>query len=554
MMEIIYYFVMMLILFILTFMLALSMYYMNVSFMYEWLIMEVNSLNMEFVLLLDWMSLLFISLIILISSMIIMYSYEYMYGNKFIKRFMYLVVLFVLSMVFMVISPNIISIMIGWDGLGLVSYCLVIFYQNYLSYNSGMVTVLVNRIGDVGLLMSISLLMIKGSWSMYLIESKELVLIMMLMLASITKSAQIPFSVWLPMAMAAPTPVSALVHSSTLVTAGVYLLIRFNKFFMYSELNKILLVLAVLTMFMSGLMAILENDLKKIIALSTLSQLGLMMVILSFGMSMISFFHLLTHAIFKSMLFMCAGVIIHSMYNLQDIRNMGSLIEGMPFISMSFFISSMSLVGFPFMAGFYSKDYIMELIYSFNMNLLMIMIILMSFIFTVLYSFRLFYYLFFSTMKFMSYNNLNEIKFMNLSMMILIILSVMIGSILNWLFFFDYNILYLDFNIKMLTLSVCILGILLEMCLVVYNFLSYLYYLGYYLSNMLFLNYLYKWIYKPILVISNKLIYADDTWIEFMMKGSIGYLNEAYKDVINFSINSIIYFFIFMILLMVVMF
>nr|AWN56365.1 NADH dehydrogenase subunit 5 [Pheidole tristis] len=388
------------------FILGLIMGMIKYSVMCEWMMYMFNSFNVEMMLLIDWVSLLFISFVMLISSMIILYSFIYMMNDKFIKRFIFLIIMFVLSMILMIISPSIISIMFGWDGLGLVSYCLIIFYQNYISYNSGMVTVLCNRVGDVGMLMAIGLMMMGGSWNlMYTkLDGSMLVIIMfMLMIAAITKSAQIPFSSWLPMAMAAPTPVSALVHSSTLVTAGVYLMIRFNNLLVVSGMSKILFFLSVVTMFMSGLMANLETDLKKIIALSTLSQLGLMMMILGVGLEMIAFYHLLVHAIFKSMLFMCAGLILHSMMNNQDIRLFGNLKEMMPFIMMCFFIANLALCGFPFMAGFYSKDLIMEVVYSLNLNIYMLLFIMISLMFTVSYSIRLFYYMFFSNMKFYSY-------------------------------------------------------------------------------------------------------------------------------------------------------
>jgi NADH-ubiquinone oxidoreductase chain 5 len=248
----------------------------------------------------------------------------------------------------------------------------------------------------------------------------------MIVLASITKRAQLPFSYWLPMAIAAPTPVSALVHSSTLVTAGVYLIIRFNKILLMrwaGELFKI----AVLTIFISGLIANFEFDLKKIIALSTLRQLGLMIIILRLGMGILSFFHLLTHAIFKSILFICAGIIIHSINNNQDIRVYGGLNEYLPFTIIRFYISRLSLCGFPFLSGFYSKDLIIELIYLNKISYISLFLIIFSLGFTISYSFRLFYYLFFYEIKFMRANNIKESFKINLSIIFLIFLSILGG-------------------------------------------------------------------------------------------------------------------------------
>lgn len=183
----------------------------------------------------------------------------------------------------------------------------------------------------------------------------------LIVLAAMTKRAQIPFSAWLPAAIAAPTPVSALVHSSTLVTAGVYLLIRFNELITNTISGSVLLLLAGLTIFMAGLGANFEFDLKKIIALSTLSQLGLMMRILAMGFPKLAYFHLLTHALFKALLFICAGAVIHNIKDSQDIRNIGSLVNTIPITVSCLRVANLALCGTPFLAGFYSKDLILEI-------------------------------------------------------------------------------------------------------------------------------------------------------------------------------------------------
>lgn len=222
----------------------------------------------------------------------------------------------------------------------------------------------------------------------------------MVFLAAITKSAQIPFSYWLPQAIAAPTPVSSLVHSSTLVTAGVYLIIRFNFYICRSGINYILMILSILTRLIAGVIANFEYDLKKIIALSTLRQLGLIMVTLGIGLVDIAFYHLVIHALFKSLLFLCSGIIIHQILNNQDIRFYGGLNEFIPLVMIRFLIARLALCGAPFLAGFYSKDLLVE---SFNLNkinLLMSVIIILSLVITVRYTFRLFYYVFFSEVIF----------------------------------------------------------------------------------------------------------------------------------------------------------
>nr|QHN89243.1 NADH dehydrogenase subunit 5 [Tapinoma melanocephalum] len=491
--------------------LGMFMYFYDFSLMMEWLMFSVNSLNLEFYVLLDWVSLMFMGLVMLISSMIFLYSVMYMSGDKFIDRFSILIFLFIMSMLFMIISPNVFSILFGWDGLGLVSYCLIIYYQNYISYSSGMVTVLCNRIGDIGLLMSIGLMIMYGSWGMNLLLDK--MVMMFLILAAVTKSAQIPFSSWLPMAMAAPTPVSALVHSSTLVTAGVYLMIRFNSLLMLTGFNFVLLFISIMTLFMSGLMANVEFDLKKIIALSTLSQLGMMMMILSLGFSMISFYHLLVHAVFKSMLFMCAGIMIHLMNNNQDIRNYGSLNEFIPFTMMSFYISSISLCGFPFLAGFYSKDLIMEVIYLNSINLFLMILTVLSLMLTVSYSFRLFYYVFFGEMKFISFVYIKENMIMNMSMMMLTLLSMIVGSMYMWMFMSDFYVPLLPLKVKMLTINMCVLGVILGL-LVYFLITLNLYMFMYFISSMWFLNYFMMVIYKPSLIFGNMMFMVDKIWVE----------------------------------------
>nr|WEY05537.1 NADH dehydrogenase subunit 5 [Lepisiota frauenfeldi]WEY05550.1 NADH dehydrogenase subunit 5 [Lepisiota frauenfeldi] len=524
---------------------------MNLSFMMEWMFMNFNSVNVEFFLMFDWISCLFISVVMLISSMIMLYSMIYMGEEVYLDRFINLVNLFILSMILMIISPNVISILFGWDGLGLTSYCLVIFYQNYMSFNSGMVTVLCNRIGDIGLLMAVSMMFSFGSWNLFFLSDGSLIfLIMMVMMAAITKSAQIPFSVWLPMAMAAPTPVSALVHSSTLVTAGVYLMMRFSKFLVNSSMDKILLYISIFTMFMSGLMANFENDLKKIIALSTLSQLGLMMMILSLGFKFLAFYHLLTHAIFKSLLFMCAGIMIHLMDNNQDIRLCGGLNEYIPFVMMSFYMSSLALMGFPFLAGFYSKDLIMEMIYMINMNVFLMVLILMSLSFTVSYSLRLMYYIFWGEKKCKSFYYYKENSLMNLSMFILMLLSLIMGSMLMWMFFFDNYFLFMQIYMKFLTIFMLILGIMINFFMSMKNLLS-LYLYIYFFSSMWFMNYMYMWIYKPVLNFSNSVYNFDKSWVEFYSKNlmlnfykEINVMNNMYKI---FMVLFVILFFLLMI-------
>nr|AQT26352.1 NADH dehydrogenase subunit 5 [Drosophila melanogaster] len=509
----------------------LSLYFLLNDMIYfiEWELVSLNSMSIVMTFLFDWMSLLFMFFVLMISSLVIFYSKEYMMNDNHINRFIMLVLMFVLSMMLLIISPNLISILLGWDGLGLVSYCLVIYFQNIKSYNAGMLTALSNRIGDVALLLSIAWMLNYGSWNyiFYLeIMQNEFEMLMigsLVMLAAMTKSAQIPFSSWLPAAMAAPTPVSALVHSSTLVTAGVYLLIRFNIILSTSWLGQLMLLLSGLTMFMAGLGANFEFDLKKIIALSTLSQLGLMMSILSMGFLKLAMFHLLTHALFKALLFMCAGAIIHNMNNSQDIRLMGGLSIHMPLTSACFNVSNLALCGMPFLAGFYSKDMILEIVSISNVNMFSFFLYYFSTGLTVSYSFRLVYYSMTGDLNCGSLNMLNDESWIMLrGMMGLLIMSIIGGSMLNWLIFpFPYMIC-LPIYMKLLTLFVCIVGGLFGYLISLSNlfFLNkslFMYNLSTFLGSMWFMPYMstYGMIFYPLnygqLVVKS----FDQGWSEY---------------------------------------
>nr|YP_009538020.1 NADH dehydrogenase subunit 5 [Athyma disjuncta]AYN60763.1 NADH dehydrogenase subunit 5 [Athyma disjuncta] len=440
----------------------------NMIIFLEWEIISFNSVNIVISILLDWMSLLFMMFVSLISSSVIFYSKSYMKSELNLNRFIILVLLFVFSMILLIISPNMISIFLGWDGLGLVSYCLVIYYQNIKSYNAGMLTALSNRVGDVMILMLVSWMLNYGSWNyIFYLNFMEndfsmKIISLLVIVAAMTKSAQIPFSSWLPAAMAAPTPVSALVHSSTLVTAGVYLLIRFNNLLVEMYFLNFLLLFSGLTMMMAGICANYEFDLKKIIALSTLSQLGLMMSILSMGFYDLAFFHLLTHAMFKALLFMCAGLIIHMMNNNQDIRLMGGISFYVPLTSLCMNISNLALCGIPFLAGFYSKDMILEMVSMSNLNLLIFYLYYFSTGLTMFYTIRLLMYLMVNDYNLLSiYNLYDEDYIMLKSMFILLFMSLISGSFLSWLIFYYPYMIYLPFSLKMMVIYVSFMGMLM---------------------------------------------------------------------------------------------
>jgi len=530
---------------------GLNFLILDYSYFLEWELFSLNRRLAVFVLFIDWISLMFISFVLFISSLVIYYRKDYILGDKRINRFILLVLLFVFSIIILILRPNLIRILLGWDGLGLVSYCLVVYYQNIKSYNAGILTALSNRLGDVAFLIVIAWMINYGSWNfLFYIEIIKIdfelqVIGGLVILAAITKSAQIPFSSWLPAAIAAPTPVSALVHSSTLVTAGVYLLIRFNLLITETFIGKILLLISGVTIFIAGLGANFEFDLKKIIALSTLRQLGLIIRTLSLGFYKLAFFHLLTHALFKALLFMCAGAVIHNIKNSQDIRDIGSLIIFMPFTIACLNVANLALCGLPFLAGFYSKDLILEIVLISQINLFVLFLFFFSTGLTVIYSFRLFYYSFIIVINQSSSNCLSDERtIIRKRMSGLLIFAILGGSMLNWVIFPFSFILRITFFIKFITLIVCLLGGCLGFFISNINFFSFnksinYYFFSFFFSSIWFMPGLSTIgvVYLPVgagLIIVKRL---DQGWIEVF--GA----QQGFNYFLNFSkINQIFQF------------
>lgn len=367
----------------------------------EWSLFSSQRISLEIPLVLDEKSLSFLFSVSLISASVYMFSHRYMRKEVYTIRFHLLVLAFVKSMFILILSPNIFRLILGWDGLGVTSFLLVVYFQSKKSFNAGIITALTNRIGDVLLLMGIAYIGVNFSWEFWELTKSDFGIEgcagLIFLVAAITKSAQVPFSAWLPAAMAAPTPVSALVHSSTLVTAGVYLMIRFSLGLPNKEL---LLRVGMVTMFIARLSALLETDIKKVVALSTLRQLGLIFLAIGTGFSEYRFFHLLIHAYFKAVMFIAVGNCIHMRSDYQDLRFLR--LSAKPY-AVSFtvcFISNASLMGLPFLAGFYSKDLIIETLADSRSSVFMAFLTVLSVIFTALYSLRFIMMVFFSHQKF----------------------------------------------------------------------------------------------------------------------------------------------------------
>ena len=307
-------------------------------------------------MLIDWISCLFLSIVLFVRSVVFFYRYRYILTDKFNTRFCFILVLFVLSMCFLLIRSTFIFTLLGWDGLGIVSYLLVTYYYSKSSLNSGLVTVLTNRFGDINFLILIALLINNYRWSYKTIFLNDNIIILLFALLIRTKSAQFPFSAWLPLAIAAPTPVSSLVHSSTLVTAGVYLayrnlrLLNFNLIFYLSSS----------TLIISRYLALWENDFKKIIALSTLRQIALLLFSIILYSNLLSFFHIIRHALFKRILFLSRGNVLHSIFSVQDTRYITNWSSTKKLTFIIFLIGNLCLIGAPFLCGFFSKDLLYE--------------------------------------------------------------------------------------------------------------------------------------------------------------------------------------------------
>lgn len=327
----------------------------------EFVLLNLNRMNFSASILIDELTLRFLFTISLIRIRVITFSNYYLNTEQFSIRFHLILFLFITSIFLIIVRANLVITILGWDGLGLRSYFLVTYYNNKKSSNAGILTVLRNRIGDGFLVLTIMYLLSYGDWQIkfyhYFIYNN--LIIILLILGCFTKSAQIPFRAWLPAAIAAPTPVSALVHSSTLVTAGVYLLIRHESIFSQFRLIFIIIV-GLLTTTIASFRALLEMDLKKIVALSTLSQLGFIVISLGFQEFHLAYIHLIAHAFFKALLFLRAGLIIHNSSSYQDLRFINQSFLRTPVRSLATVIALIRLCGIPFITSFYSKETIIE--------------------------------------------------------------------------------------------------------------------------------------------------------------------------------------------------
>jgi len=480
----------------------------------EWELLSIKRIIINVTLLLDKTRIIFSRTVLLISFRVILFTTSYIATDQNIKYFIITVVTFIASINALIFFPNLITILLGWDGLGLSSYLLVLYYINEKAINAAILTALTNRIGDALLIIAVAWTIIKGNWNIFLLtlQSPRFIIIRII-LAAITKSAQLPFSAWLPAAIAAPTPVSALVHSSTLVTAGIYLLIRFfPSFNILKNFSILIIITGIMTCLIARIRACIENDLKKIIALSTLSQLGVIIICLGANQPHLAFFHLITHALFKALLFICAGNIIHRNFNNQDIRILGNIRQSIPLTTATLNIANISLCGLPFIAGFYSKDLIIETLIHTNVPLITMILILLSVSLTSAYSIKLAILTLWRPVKGSAIQNPNDQRKLSLiSYVTLTTGAITRGARINWFFSPQLIDLTLPIYLKLITITIItFIGIIIWIVIKYHQIPQ-----NHFLTTIWFLTFITTFhINKKRRKLIKTIQYNENTWIE----------------------------------------
>ena len=380
--------------------------------LYTW--MQIGSLNISVGFLVDNLTSVMLVIVSFVSLMVHIYTIGYMHDDDDYTKFFSYISLFTFAMFILVMSNNFMQLFFGWEAVGLVSYLLIGFWHHKESANeASLKAFIVNRVGDFGFLLGIALLLaffgtldyaetfaladqVNGQ-TIFGDMSVITVICLLLFVGAMGKSAQVPLHVWLPGSMEGPTPISALIHAATMVTAGIFMVSRMSPIFELSDVAlTVVMVIGAITALFMGLLGIVQNDIKRVVAYSTLSQLGYMTVALGVSAYSVAIFHLMTHAFFKALLFLAAGSVIVAMHHEQDIRKMGGLRKKMPITYITSLVGTLALIGFPGFAGFFSKDMIIEAVHFSNLPFAewVYYAVVAGVFITALYSFRMFFLVF----------------------------------------------------------------------------------------------------------------------------------------------------------------